>query len=94
VQTPGGVIMQREKVNIDEKLLTQIAGETGGKYFRAKDNESLSAIYKEIDQLEKSKIEITSFTRYSEQFFPFAFAAAALLLLEFILRFTFFRKFP
>ena len=94
VQTPGGVIMQREKVSIDEKLLTQIANETGGKYFRAKDNESLSAIYKEIDQLEKSKIEITTFTKYSEQFFPFAFAAAGLLLLEYILQFTIFRKFP
>jgi len=49
VQTATGIIMQREKVSIDEKLLTQIADETGGKYFRAKDNESLSGIYKEID---------------------------------------------
>ncbi len=94
VQTPGGVIMQREKVSIDEKLLTQIANETGGKYFRAKDNESLSAIYKEIDQMEKSKIKITTFTRYNEQFFPFALIAAGLLLVEFVLRFTLFRKFP
>ncbi len=94
IQTPGGVLMQRQKVNIDEKLLTQIASETGGRYFRAKDNESLTAIYKEIDQLEKSKIEITTYTRYSEQFFPFALAAAAFVLLEFVLRFSFFRKFP
>jgi len=94
VQTPSGVIMQREKVSIDEKLLTQIANETGGRYFRAKDNESLSAIYKEIDQLEKSKIEISTYTKYSEQFFPFALVAAGLLLLEFVLRFTIFRKFP
>jgi len=94
VQTAGGVVMQREKVSIDEKLLTQIANETGGKYFRAKDNESLVSIYKEIDQLEKSKIEITTLKRYSEQFFPFAYAAAILLLLEFVLRFTLFRKFP
>ena len=76
VQTAGGVIMQKEKVSIDEKLLTQIANETGGKYFRAKDNESLSSIYKEIDQLEKTRIEITTLKRYSEQFFPFALAAA------------------
>jgi Ca-activated chloride channel family protein len=94
IQTPSGVIMQREKVSIDEKLLTQIANETGGKYFRAKDNESLSAIYKEIDQLEKSKIQISTYTKYSEQFFPFALMAAVLLLLEFALRFTIFRKFP
>jgi Ca-activated chloride channel homolog len=95
MQTPTGtVVMQREKVNIDEKLLTQIANETGGKYFRAKDNESLAAIYKEIDKLEKSKIEVTALKRYSEKFFPFAIAAMAFLLLEMLLRFTIFKKFP
>ncbi|HEY4151442.1 MAG TPA: VWA domain-containing protein [Chitinophagaceae bacterium] len=95
MQTVGGnVIMQREKVSIDEKLLTQIADETGGKYFRAKDNESLKNIYSEIDKLEKSKIEVTALKRYTEKFFPLALAAAALLLLEMIARFTLFRKFP
>ncbi len=94
VQTSNGVIMQREKINIDEKLLTQIANETGGKYYRAKDDSSLKNIYSEIDKLEKSKVEVTSYRRYSEQFFPFALAAATLLLLEMILRFTLFRKFP
>ena len=94
VQTPGGVVMQREKVNIDEKLLTQIAKETGGQYYRAKDNESLKNIYQEIDRLEKSKIEVTAIKRYTEQFFPFALAAAILLFLELLLRFTLFKKFP
>ena len=94
VQTPNGVVMQREKVNIDEKLLTQIAGETGGKYYRAKDNESLKNIYNEIDQLEKSRFEVSAIRRYSEQFFPFAMAAAILLMLELLLRWTVFRKFP
>jgi Ca-activated chloride channel homolog len=94
VQTSSGVIMQREKVSIDEKLLTQIAVETGGRYFRAKDNESLSAIYKEIDRLEKSKFEVSSFTHYTEKFLPFALAAALFLLLEWALRLTLFRKFP
>jgi Ca-activated chloride channel family protein len=94
VQTAGGVIMQKEKVSIDEKLLTQIANETGGKYFRAKDNESLSSIYKEIDQLEKTRIEITTLKRYSEQFFPFALAAALFVFLEYLLRFSLFRKYP
>jgi Ca-activated chloride channel family protein len=86
--------MQREKVSIDEKLLTQIANETGGKYFRATDNESLGAIYKEIDKLEKSKFQVTSFTHYTEKFFPFVLAAVMFLVLEWILRFTLFRKFP
>jgi Ca-activated chloride channel family protein len=94
VQTANGIVMQKEKVSIDEKLLTQIANETGGKYFRATDNESLKNIYTEIDKLEKSKVEITALKRYNEQFFPFALIAAALLLLELILRFTLFKKFP
>ena len=94
IQTPSGVIMQREKVNIDEKLLTQIANETGGHYYRAKDNESLKNIYGEIDRLEKSKVEVSSIRRYSEQFFPFALAAAVLLILELLLRWTVLRKFP
>ncbi|HEV2353666.1 MAG TPA: VWA domain-containing protein [Puia sp.] len=94
VQTPGGVVMQREKVNIDEKLLTQIANETGGHYYRAKDNESLKNIYSEIDKLEKSKIEVTTLHRYTERFYPFALAAAAFLFLELLLRWTLLRKFP
>lgn len=94
VQTIGGIVMQREKVNIDEKLLKQIAAETGGKYFRAKDNESLINIYSEIDKLEKSRIDVTALRRYSEKFFPFAIAAAVLIFLEFFLRMTSFRKFP
>lgn len=94
IQTATGVIMQREKVNIDEKLLTQIANETGGRYYRAKDNESLKGIYDEIDRLERSRIEVSTIRRYSEQFFPFALAAAIFLLLELLLRWTVLRKFP
>jgi len=90
----GGTVMRRQKVNIDEKLLRMIAEETGGLYFRARDNESLKRIYTEIDKLEKSRIEVTSLKRYTERFFPFALAAAALLVLELILRYTLFKKFP
>lgn len=98
-QTPvqgsgGNVVMQRQKVNIDEKLLRQIADETGGLYFRARDNTGLKNIYSEIDKLEKSRIEITALKRYTEKFFPFALAAAVLLLIELLLRYTVFRKFP
>ena len=94
VQVPGGITMQREKVNLDEKLMTQIASETGGKYFRAKDNQGLKDIYAEIDKLEKSRIEVTALRRFNEKFFPFAIAAAVLLFLELLLRYTVFRKFP
>lgn len=90
----GGTVMRQQKVNIDEKLMRLIAEETGGLYFRARDNESLKNIYREIDKLEKSKIEITTLKRYTERYFPFALAAAALLLLEIVLRYTLFKKFP
>jgi Ca-activated chloride channel family protein len=94
VNTPMGVVMQQGKVSIDEKLLKQIASETGGKYFRAKDNDGLSGIYDEINSLEKSKVEISTRTKYTEKFFPFVIAALALLFLEMLLKFTVFRKFP
>lgn len=94
VSTPMGIVMQNEKVAIDEKLLKNIADQTGGEYFRATDNKSLQNIYSEIDHLEKSKVEITTFHRYSEKFYPLIFAAMAFLLLEVLLRFTIFRKFP
>ena len=94
VQTPLGVQMQSVKVSIDEKLLKQIAGETGGKYFRAKDNEGLAGIYETIDQLEKSKVEITTTTKFTDKFLPFAIGATFFLLLEILLRYLVFRKFP
>jgi len=94
VQTPMGIVMQNGKVSIDEKLLKEIAGETGGKYFRAKDNEGLAGIYNEINALEKSKVEVITRTRHTEKFFPFIIAAMALIVLEVLLRFTVFRKFP
>lgn len=92
--TSGRVTTQMQKVNIDEKLLRSIASETGGLYFRARDTESLKGVYAEIDKLERSKIETTELKRFTERFHPFAIAAALLLLIEFLLRYTVFRKFP
>ena len=94
VSTPMGIVMQNEKVAIDEKLLQDIAYQTGGKYFRATDNTSLENIYKEINQLEKSKVEIITSHRFTEKFYPFIFIAMGLLLIELILRYTLFKKFP
>lgn len=94
IKTELGVIIQQQKVTIDEKLLKAIAGETGGKYFRAKDNTGLENIYREIDNLEKSKVEISTVTRYTEKFFPYAMIALGLLLIELVLRFTVLKKFP
>lgn len=94
VNTPMGIVMQNARVSIDEKLLKNIAEETGGKYFRAKDTEGLTGIYTEINNLERSKVEISTLTRYTEKFFPFIMAALLLLFLEVILAFTVFKKFP
>lgn len=94
VSTPLGIVMQSQKVSIDEDLLKNIAKQTGGQYFRATDNQSLKKIYGQIDQMEKSKVQITTFHHYTEKFYPFVFAALALLLLEVIFKFTFFKKFP
>jgi Ca-activated chloride channel family protein len=94
VNTPTGIVMENQKVNIDEKLMTEIATETGGRYFRARDNQSLNAIYSTIDKLEKSKVEIINTIRYQEKFYPFVLAALVLLFLEVLLRYTVFRKFP
>lgn len=94
VNTPMGVIMENAKVNIDEKLMTEIATETGGRYFRAKDNSGLNMIYSTIDTMEKSKVQIIRRTTYEDKFYPLVIAALFFLLLEMILRYTLFRKFP
>ena len=91
VQTMFGTQMQQMKVEIDEKLLATIANSTGGKYFRANNNQKLDEIYQEIDKLERSKIEVTEFRRLHEEFYPLVAWALALLLLEFLLRKTIFR---
>ena len=84
----------RVPVQIDEELLQQVADITGGKYFRATDKESLEQIYGEIGEMEKTKIEVTEYTRYSELFLPYLFAGMILLLLEILLANTKFRKIP
>ena len=93
-QTPLGIQYQDVEVKIDEKTLQDIATLTDGKYFRATNNNSLKEIYKDIDLLEKSKIEITEFHKRSEEFIPFAIGALLLLLLSFILQITYLKQIP
>ncbi len=81
------------QVEIDEALLKDIAKATGGKYFRATNNEKLEEIYDEINKLEKTEIEEFKYTRYDEKFRPWVFLAGGLLLLEWLLRNTLFRSF-
>jgi Ca-activated chloride channel family protein len=82
------------KVEIDEALLQNVANVTDGKYFRATDNSSLEKVYSEIDQLEKSKIDVTEFRKKKEEFLPIAVLAFILLLLETLSRLTIFRSIP
>lgn len=94
VQTALGVRMQEMEVKIDEVLLQGIADKTGGKYFRATNNKSLEAIYDEIDQMEKTIMEVRHYTQRTDEYFPYALAALVLLLLEVVLRNTLFRTIP
>jgi Ca-activated chloride channel family protein len=80
-------------VEIDEDLMQQIADVTGGRYFRATDNEKMEEIYEEIDALEKTEIEEFRFYNYEEKFRPLVLLAGLLLLVEILLRFTLFRSF-
>ncbi|WP_417888356.1 vWA domain-containing protein [Xanthomarina gelatinilytica] len=83
----------RAQVEIDEELLKEIAKVTGGKYFRATDNEKLAEIYDEINKLEKTEIEEFKYYNYEEKYRPLVLLAGMLLLLELLLRFTIFRSF-
>ncbi|HUN66980.1 MAG TPA: VWA domain-containing protein [Bacteroidota bacterium] len=94
VQTPFGTQYQNMPVEIDEALLQKIADLTGGKYFRATNNQTLKDIYTEIDRLEKTKIEVTQFRRYREDFYTAGMAGGILLLLEVLFGQTLFRKNP
>jgi len=92
IQTPEGAQKVMQPVQIDEDLLRKIAKETGGNYYRATNNNSLKTIYQEIDKLEKTKVEISSYKHYAELFFPFALLAILCLALEGLLRWTVFRS--
>ncbi len=93
VQTVAGIRYRNMQVEIDEEVLKEIADMTGGKYFRATDNQSLNEIYREIDTLEKSKINVQEFSRKKEEYIPIAIILTALLILEIFLRYTVLRKF-
>jgi len=81
-------------VKIDEDLLRQIASMTGGQYFRATSNKALEEVYRQIDQLEKSKIQVTEYNKRNEEYRRFALIALVLLLGELVLRNTVLRSIP
>ena len=81
------------KVEIDEKLLKEIASKTGGLYFRATDNKKLKEIYDEINKLEKTEVEEFKYSNAKEVYRFFVLAAVILILIEWILKTTFFKSF-
>ena len=94
VQTQFGVQLRDMEVKIDEKTLKEISSITDGEYFRATGNTKLEEIYKEIDQLEKSKIEVHELSRRTEEFLPFAALGLLFLIVSLFLRTTLFRSIP
>ena len=94
VQTPVGIRYQDMPVDIDEDMLRHISGMTGGRYFRATDNDNLKAIYSEIDQMEKTKIAVKEYKKKTEIYLPFAIVAFLLIVVEVILKNTVLKKLP
>ena len=81
-------------VEIDEASLAQIAGSTGGIYYRATDRQSLEKIFQEIGRLEKTRIEVKTYTHYNERFLEFLLPAFTLALMGTIAAYTRFQKVP
>ena len=94
VRTPFGIQYQNMEVQIDEGILKQIAADTDGKYFRATNTSKLKTIYDEIDKLENTKLDVTEFHNYTEEFYPWALAALLFFLIDILLRYTLFKKLP
>jgi Ca-activated chloride channel family protein len=94
VQTVFGIQYQQQEVKIDEDVLKQIAQMTGGKYFRATNNEKLSEIYGEIDKMEKTRVDVQEYTKRSEEYLIFAIIAIVALIAEIVLRNTLLRNLP
>ena len=94
MQTPFGVQVRDMEVKIDEVTLQKIADTTDGKYFRATNNTKLAEIYKEIDKLEKSKIDVKEYSKKEEEYLKFALMGVLLLILGLFLKTTIFRNIP
>jgi Ca-activated chloride channel family protein len=90
----GGFRYELLPVRIDEPLLQEIAQKTGGRYFRAKDSEALSRIFRQIDALEKTPIQVTRYTRYDETTRPLILLGLATLAIELLLGTTLIVRVP
>jgi Ca-activated chloride channel family protein len=94
VDSPLGPVTQKKKLEYNEALLKSLAEETGGQYFHATDKNTLQKIYTSINQLEKSRIKVTTYDYYNDKFYVWLITGIILIILETTLRLTVFRKFP
>lgn len=94
VQTPFGIEIRPMEVKIDEPLLKQIAATTDGKYFRATSNKKLQEIYAQIDELEKSKIDVTVFSQKTEEFKPYALWALISFVILMLSKYVYLKTIP
>ncbi len=94
VPTYAGVQYMQIPVEIDESTLTQIAGTTNANYFRASSNSKLEEVYKEIDKLEKTKLQVKEFSKREDDYQLFAWILIIALLLDIVLRNSILKKIP
>lgn len=90
----GELLYKPMPVTIDEESLKKVAQMTGGKYFRATDNDVLTSIFNEIDKLEKTKIDVNNFTNTQDNYMPWAWALLLLVLLNLTISYTVLRRIP
>jgi Ca-activated chloride channel family protein len=94
MQVGGTVQYVNVRVDVDTKTLSEIAATADGHFYRATSTAELKKIYQDIDKLEKTKMEVKKFSKHYEAYQPFAIAAVLCLLLEILLRITWFRRIP
>ncbi|MDE6559544.1 MAG: VWA domain-containing protein, partial [Muribaculaceae bacterium] len=94
ITDPYGFSTTSLETKIDETSLKNIAETTGGKFFRAKDEKVLQKVFDEIDKLEKTQLDVESFTRVDEAFMPWILAALCCYALSMLLRYTVLRRLP
>ena len=90
----GNMTTVMADVEIDEELLRDIAAKTGGHYFRAEDNEALKSIYNEINAMEKSDVQVTEYTLYTERFLEWLLLGLLLLAAELFMRYVVLNRIP
>ena len=94
MQVGGTIQYVNVRVDVDTKTLSEIAATAEGHFYRATNTAELKQIYQDIDKLEKTKMEVKKFSKHYEAYQPFAIAAILCLLLEILLRITWFRRIP